>query len=769
MSASSTTETSRPNLRLALANPDSTRDPNALVSRHALVTQLRDSDAEIVSVTAPAGYGKTTLLEQWARTDSRPFAWVTIDEHNAEPDSLRTSLARALDTPDSLALASRRRTRTDGVLAQQPSSRLEDVLVARSAPFVLVVDDVHLVRHPDSVEILLAVMERLPTGSQIALAGRSDAALPLSRAVASGHVFRIRQEELSFTTDDCMTVLEAAGVEHLADLARALADRTEGWPVGVVVAGSQLLHEPDHVAAALRFAGNHRLIANYFEEEVLSSLSQSQTDFLVRTSVLDTLSGPLCDAILERSDSGGVLEELMSSNAFVVPLDQVGERYRYRRLFRDALRSKLVRQDRALDRALHRRASAWLANHGDLDGAIGHAHRAGDTSEVVALTWSGAPSYLSTGRSQTVGHWLHLFSNEEIGARPALALTAAWWSLTVGHIHEIDHWLGEAELAKSDEVLPDGTPVRAATVLLHALVGRGGPAQVGADAAMAFELDRPDSPFRCVARYLEGSALRLLGEATLARRRLEDGRALATMVAPATQVHCLNQLALLALDEGSWTVAEDLTRSATRVVDEHGLHDRPDMALQFAISALCAARRAPVDAGVAYDHAVALQKELTPVGPWFMAEVQMLLVRAALVLSEFEAAHALIAEAERLVSRNPDAVVLHDQLVDVRRMIDGSQMAGIRGPAALTPAELRVLRYLPTQLTFSELGERLFVSRNTIKTQVHSVYRKLGVTSRTSAVGRARAIGLLDHDPEPPGTSALAAVPSASLVRLQTK
>jgi LuxR family transcriptional regulator, maltose regulon positive regulatory protein len=752
MSASSTTNTSRRRLRLAPANSDSTFEPTTLVSRHNLVTQLRDSGAEVVSVIAPAGYGKTTLLEQWAHADSRPFAWLTIDEHNTEPDSLRTSLARALDTPEPLAPASRRRTRTDGELAQQQFSRLEDVLLARSAPFVLVVDDVHLVRRPDSVELLLAVIEGLPTRSQIALAGRSDAALPLSRAVASGRVFRIGQEELSFTTHDCVTVLESAGVEHVADVGRVLADRTEGWPAGVFLAGLQLLDEPDHVAAVLRFAGNNRLIANYFEEEVLSSLSQSQTDFLVRASVLDILTGPLCDAILERSDSGGILEELVRSNAFVVPLDQVGDRYRYRRLFRDALRAKLVRQDRALDRALHHRASAWLANHGDLDGAIGHAHCAGATSEVVALTWSGASSYLSTGRSTTVGHWLHLFSNEEIGARPALALTAAWWSLTVGHTDEIDHWLGEAERAESDEVLPDGTPVRAATVLLHALVGRHGPTQVQADAAVAFELDRPGSPFRCVARYLEGSAHRLLGESTLARRRLEEGLALATMVAPSTQVHCLSQLALLALDEGAWAVAEELTRSATRVIDEYGLHEQPAMAIHFAISALCAARRAPADAGTAYDHAVALQQELTPAAPWFMAEVQMLLVRAALMLSEFEAAHALIGEAERLVSRSPDAVVLHDQLVDARRMIEESTLAGIRGPAALTPAELRVLHYLPTQLTFSELGEQLFVSRNTIKTQVHSVYRKLGVTSRTSAVGRARAVGLLDHEPEPRGS-----------------
>ena len=232
---------------------------------------------------------------------------------------------------------------------------------------------------------------------------------------------------------------------------------------------------------------------------------------------------------------------------------------------------------------------------------------------------------------------------------------------------------------------------------------------------------------------------------SLPRYRLEDALALATIAVPATQAQCLSQLALLAIDENDWAGTDELSRSATRVVEEHGLHERPAMAIHFAVAALAAARRgAPADARRAHEHTVALLAKLTNAAPWFTAEAQLLLVRASLLIGELGAAHALIGEAERFVSKCADAAVLHDQLADAMRMSQASPIAGSGGAAALTPAELRVLRHLPTQLTFGELGEQLFVSRNTIKTQVHSVYRKLGVSSRTKAVERAREVGILD-------------------------
>ncbi|HSO94705.1 MAG TPA: LuxR C-terminal-related transcriptional regulator, partial [Acidimicrobiia bacterium] len=615
-----------------------------------------------------------------------------------------------------------------------------------SRPFVLMLDDVHLVRRPNCVAVLAELIDRFPTGSTLVLAGRSDIALPLGRALASHRVLRIDHTDLALTTSECVAVLTALDVEQAAEVGPVLAERTEGWPVGISLAALTLLNQPDHVAAAARFGGNNRNVVDYFAQEVLNSLSATEVEFLLRASTLDVLSGPLCDAVLQRSDSGDVLERLSRSNTFVISLDEEGEQYRFHGMFRDALRTSLVRQDRTIVRELHRRASAWHVEHGDLDSAINHSYQAGDASEVSALAWSGVASHLGTGRSGVVGRWLHLFSAQKIGAEPALALTAAWWSLTTGRVGDVEHWLGEAERAEPDEVLPDGTPVRPATLLLRALIGRHGPTEVCTDAGLAFELAPLGSPYRCIARYLEGSALRLLGKASLARDRLEDGAALATIAVPAVHAHCLCQLALLAIDEDDWAAADELSTTATRVVEAHGLGERPTMAIHYAIQAFFAARRVDhLNARGAHEHAAALLAQLTGDAPWFRALVQLVLGRAALQLGDFGTARALVAEAQRFASKCPDATILRDQVVQATRMIEDSPIPGGRGAPALTPAELRVLHFLPTQLSFLELGEQLFVSRNTVKTQVHSVYRKLCVSSRTAAVERAREVGLLDR------------------------
>jgi LuxR family transcriptional regulator, maltose regulon positive regulatory protein len=281
---------------------------------------------------------------------------------------------------------------------------------------------------------------------------------------------------------------------------------------------------------------------------------------------------------------------------------------------------------------------------------------------------------------------------------------------------------------------------------VRAFLGHDGVAQVRTNAATAFALDRPDSPYRGIARYLEGSALRLMGEAALARHLLEDGLALTTVAAPAVQTQCLGQLALLSIDEDDWSDAEHLIRSAMQVIDEYALHDRPEMAIQFAMAAVVAARQSDSSPALrAHDHAVSLLGELRGSAPWFIGQTQLVLARASLLVGQREKAHSLLNDARRSVSRCPDATKLQDQLADATRMIDDAHLAGGLGATALTPAELRVLRFLPTQLTFGELGTQLFISHHTVKTHVHSVYRKLGVSSRTSAVEMARCVGLIDR------------------------
>jgi LuxR family transcriptional regulator, maltose regulon positive regulatory protein len=363
---------------------------------------------------------------------------------------------------------------------------------------------------------------------------------------------------------------------------------------------------------------------------------------------------------------------------------------------------------------------------------------------MAALIWCNAPVYLSRGRTATVGRWLEPFTSDEVAASPPLALAAAWWSLTAGDTANIGHWASLAEHA-SDEILPDGTPLRSAVLLLRALASGEGITSARDDAAMAFELDRSDSPFRPIARFVEGSALRLLGEPQLARDRLEDGARLAGVLHPATHVHCLSQLALLDIEEGALSQGASLSDRALQLVERYALGERPGMALAYATAALAHARRGETaDARAATKHGLWLLEKLTGIGPGLIADAALSLARASLLLGDVNATRMLVREAHRILARYPDSGLLQDRLREVDRMTDASSVPVGLAATPLTPAEMRVLRYLPTHLSFEAIAEELIVSRNTVKTQAIAAYRKLGVSSRAEAVEQARELGLLD-------------------------
>jgi LuxR family maltose regulon positive regulatory protein len=309
----------------------------------------------------------------------------------------------------------------------------------------------------------------------------------------------------------------------------------------------------------------------------------------------------------------------------------------------------------------------------------------------------------------------------------------------------VGYWTSLAELADG-QVLPGGTPVRSATLLLRALGGTEGLTRAREDASAAFELDRADSPFRPIARFVEGSALRLLGEHAAARVCLEDGARLSGVLHPSIHVHCLSHLALLAIDEGAIAEASLLVDQAMREIDRYVLGERPAMALAYAAAALSHARQgATAEARTASKHGLWLLEKLTGVGAGLVADAGLSLARATLLLGDVNTSRMLVREAHRIVARYPDPGVLPARLQEVERMTDASTVPVGLAATPLTPAEMRVLRYLPTHLSFEAIAEELIVSRNTVKTQAIAAYRKLGVSSRAEAVAQARHLGLLEE------------------------
>jgi LuxR family maltose regulon positive regulatory protein len=717
---------------------------SGIVARSELVDRARTGEPVVV-ISAPAGYGKTTLLSQWAAAESRPFAWLTLTEGDNDLAVLVAYVVRALDAADPLpteTLVALTAAGADGPTVLLP--RLGRALLQRSRPFVLALDDVHVLADPDCTSAMGVIASHLPEGSQLALASRQDLPLARARLRARRTLVEIRAEDLALTPEQGAVALRGAGIDLDATAVDVLVDRTEGWPAGIYLAALAVRDAGDASAAADRFSGEHRIVAEYLRDELIDSLPDDVLQFLTRTSILEYLDGAACDAVLERTGSWSVLEELARSNLFVVPLDSVGEQYRYHHLFAELLQGELRRREPEVEPGLHERASAVFEGRGQAKYAIDHARRAGDVARASTLVWDHAPAYLGTGRTASVERWLAPFTIDEMSAQPALAVVAAWCCAAASETRPIDCWIEVARSATIRE-LPDGTPLEAAVSLLEAVACEHGLRAMADAARHAGELHLPDNFYRVTALYLEGSALLLLGRPDDARIRLEEASRGAFAV-PGSASASLAQLALLAAGADAWDESEHLMARAAALVDEHHLGEQVPQALSFAVGALVQAHRGDrAGARRAALHARRLLSLLNHLGVWMAIESRVVLARVEVLLGDVEAARVLGHEARDLLFRLPDAGILPERIDELFGAIEsGAQAASALSVAPLTTAELRVLGYLPTHLSFQAMAEKLFVSRNTVKTQAISIYRKLGVSSRGDAVARARELNLLE-------------------------
>jgi LuxR family maltose regulon positive regulatory protein len=486
-------------------------------------------------------------------------------------------------------------------------------------------------------------------------------------------------------------------------------------------------------------------VADYLRDELLAPLAPDTLAFLTRTSILDTLSGALCDAVLGKGDSARTLARLAVSNTLLVSLDRNGQSYRYHTLFRQMLRTQLRRLEPERERELHARASVWYAQARDVDRAIRHAVAAGDAERSGELLWRHSGSYIGRGRNAALRSWLEQFTDAQIAASPSLALTAANSRLAAGDRNEAGHWTAAAErsLARAPSAAPG--VLDSAVLLLRAAIAEHGLEQMGRDVACARELEPEHGASRSLARLLAGAAHHLSGNRERARADLEDGVRSSAVAAPQIQAICLAQLALLELDEGDWQAGGILIERARSRVESCGLANYPTAALVYAVSALVRSHVGPVEEADRDLRACrALLGRLVDFVPWYEAEVRLALGRAALGLSDVAGARTLLAEASRLVKRTPESPTLASWLAESLAQLEAA--TGSAGELlTLTAAELRVLRMLPTHLSFPAIAGQLFISTNTVKTHVRALYRKLDASSRAEAVTRAVAAGLLDE------------------------
>jgi LuxR family maltose regulon positive regulatory protein len=529
-------------------------------------------------------------------------------------------------------------------------------------------------------------------------------------------------------------------VELTPEEVLSLVRRTEGWAAGLNLAALWLREQNGDRPDVEEFAGDDRLVSDYVREELLSDLSAEELEFLTRTSVLEHLSAPLCDALLEHDGSAEMLARLARSNVMLVPLDRSDRTYRYHQLFVDVLRSELRRREPHRELALHRRASDWHEAHGDAGAAIDHAIAAHDVPRAGRLMWDSVLQHAGRGDDAAIRSRLSRFTEEERSGTPILALAAAGRCVVTGDLYEAERWTLLAGPASGDTEL-----VQAGMAIMQAALGRHGVAKMGTDAARACALLEGDSPWYPICLFLEGVACHLTGDRARARQRLQEGAHRAAVSAPLFQTSCLAQLALLTLEEGDLERATTLAARAGAQIERCGLDQSPMVALAFAVSATLRAKRGRIEeARAELGHAVELLGEIADPSPWYEVECRILMARATLRLNGLTAAREHLATAAAALRRTPDASVLAEWLATVGAEVDLALDSTAEADWSLTTAELRVLGHLPSHLSFREIADRLFVSPNTVKTHARGIYRKLGVSSRGSAVELARHAGLVE-------------------------
>ena len=697
---------------------------DGLVDRPRLVRRLiGSSDLPLALLVAPAGYGKTTLLSQWAEQDRRPFAWVTLDEGDNDPRRLLASISSVLAEVEPVGLSS---------------------LGSRTRPFVLVLDDVHVIDAKQSLKALAEIVDRLPPGSQLALASRDEPRMPVGRLRANRNAAELRVRDLAMTSSEAAAMLALAGVDLAENQVERLLRLAEGWPAGLYLAALSLHESSDPATAANWFGGQDRLIADYLRDEVLSGLKPGQIAFLVRTAVLERLTGQLCDAVLQRADSGQALAELERANILLFPSDDPGYR-RLHRLLAEMLRAELRRAEPELEPELHQRAAAWHVRRGEVDRAIRHAVAARDTGLAGELLWANLLRFVSQGRNAPVRGWLNRFSDEEIATQPSLALVAAGSHLARGDRNRTEHWTGVAT-RRLREGASDAAPrLEGGVMVLRAAAGTEGIARMLEDADSAYQLFPEDDPWRSLCCFLIGAARHLNGARDRAFAWLEEGARRGSVHAPSIQALCHAQLAMLAMDEGDCANADAYAVRARGQIERLGVLDYPTSALVLAVAAAAHAQSGRVDeAKIDARRATRLVARMFEVAPWYEIEIRILLTRTALRLSDVQGARSELGQVSGLLRRFPDGIVLHDWLEDLWMRAHSAAGHSNGDRWSLTTAELRVLQFLPTHLSLPEIADQLNVSANTVKTHTRAVYRKLDAGSRGEAVDHARVAGLID-------------------------
>lgn len=494
-----------------------------LISRPRLRARLdRGANSKLILVSAPAGFGKTTLLVEWLAmvpSDERTVAWLSLDLNDNHPATFWTYVISALQTVQPGAGA-----RSIALLQSPQPPPIETLLTALlneagaiAHDFVLVLDDYHLIDARSIHDGIAFLLDHLPPPMHLVITSRADPPLPLARLRGRAELAEIRAADLRFTPSEAAEFLnEAMSLNLSAQDVADLEARTEGWIAGLQLAALSMQGRDDVSGFIAAFTGDDRYIVDYLVEEVLQRQSREVRRFLLQTSILDRLSGPLCDAVTGDEGGRGMLESLERGNLFVVPLDDRRQWYRYHHLFADVLQAHLLEEQAAHVPNLHGRASVWFEEHGQPSDAIRHALAGNDLARAAGLVEREAQATVRSHQLERLIEWLKPIPDDLIRSMPVLSTYYAMALQGTGDLEasalrlgDAEAWLGDAAESSAmgvvDQAAFRSLPSRIALARGYNAIAAGNVVDTVAQARRALELLPADE------HHWHGAAAALLG------------------------------------------------------------------------------------------------------------------------------------------------------------------------------------------------------------------------------------------------------------------
>jgi len=729
-------------LRPPLARPE-------WVTRNRLIEELEQaSQRPVTLIAAPAGYGKSTAVTQWLASPSSPanIAWVSLESSDNDPVRLWTHIATALDRAGCVIARD-----IAGFIAAGSHDMLAAVLpkiitgmAELPTGVTLLIDDFHIVRSAACIAQIDFLIKHLPEQARLVLITRADPTLRLGRLRAAGQLSEIRADDLAFDVREASALLTSDGFRLSTDSMWELMRRTEGWPAGLYLAALSLIGRADPDQFIHHFSGNNRFIGDYLTEEVLSRQSDEVRSFILDMSVVRRFSTELCDHMTGARQSARIIRDLQHTNLFLIPLDTEGRWFRFHHLFGAVALGALEAEQPSRIAMLHNRAAEWMSEHGYVDDAFEHALAAGEShraAELVQMNWL---QYVDSGLGSTVRSWIRELKSSAAGDDVNTLVTAAWMAALSGEVEEMSQLLKQLDNVGNGGVLPDGTrSVESAVALIRGIFGFGGPVDMLAAARLAVVLETDGNAlWYGAANTALGHANYVAGDLTTAVELLLRGAH--TEKAPAIiRVLAFSILALTYAELRDPDRSRRAAQQAMNIVDAGSMHALPHIAFAFtALGQSQAAYGNLAEAMATLDYGLALRRKVPGLSPWPTMHHLLVMGRVAIITGDLPLARQLLDEAAVMIRRYPHGMAAMAARLDGARKGLRENQNGERRIEHLTARELDILRMLTTSQSLSQIAAELYLSPNTVKTHTMSLYRKLGVRSRSEAVkiGRERLV-----------------------------